>query len=86
MSEPIRELLRQRENLQSRVTSAKQLFQSLTSIESNTAQLTGCLGPGRLFIDRHLASDIVATHLEELEDAVAKIDEKVQAIETLLAK
>lgn len=85
MSEPIRELLRQRENLQGRVTSARQLLHSLTSIENNTAQLTGCLGPGRLYIDRHLASDIIATHLEDLEEAVTKIDEKVQAIETLLA-
>ena len=85
MSEIIRDLLQAREHLQARVKRAKRLLNSLETIENNCAKITGSLGPGELYIDRLLAADIAATHLAEMEHALEKLDEKISAIETLLA-
>lgn len=84
MSEIIRDLLRNREYLQGRVTNAKHLLNSLETIENNFAKITGNLGPGYLYIDRHLAAEITATHIEEMEAELGKLNEKISAIETLL--
>lgn len=86
MSEIIRDLLQTREHLQSRVTNAKHLLNSMETIENNCAKITGNLGPGYLWIDRLLAADITATHLAEMEDELEKLDEKIGAIETLLGE
>lgn len=84
MSEIIRDLLRNREYLQGRLTSAMHLLNSLETIENNSAKITGRLGPGELYIDRHLAADIAATHIEDMKDELGKLNEKISAIETLL--
>ena len=86
MSEIIRDLLQTREHLQGRVTNAKLLLNSLETVENNCAKLTGRLGPGQLYIDRLLAADITATHIEDMKDELGKLDEKISAIETLLSE
>ena len=86
MSEIIRDLLQTREHLQNRLTSAMHLVNSLETIENNTAKITGSLGPGTLWVDRHLAADIAATHIEDIKDELSKLDEKINAIETLLGE
>ena len=86
MSEPIRELLQTHQYLQSQLASATHLLNSLETIEDNSAKITGSLGPGYLFIDRLLAADIVATHIEEMKDELDKLSEKISAIETLLSQ
>lgn len=86
MSEIIRDFLRTREYLQGRVTRARQLLNSLETIENNCAKITGSLGPGELYIDRHLAADIVATHIEDMEAELSKLNEKISAVETLLGE
>ena len=86
MSEPIRDLLQTHQYLQSQLASATHLLNSLETIEDNSAKITGSLGPGYLFIDRLLAADIVATHIEEMKDELDKLSEKISAIETLLSQ
>ena len=86
MSEIIRDLLRTREYLQSNLTSAMHLLNSLETIENNTAKITGNLGPGTIWIDRHLAADIAATHIENMKAELSKLDEKISAVETLLGE
>lgn len=86
MSEIIRDLLRNREYLQGRLTNAKHLLNSLETIENNFAKITGSLGPGYLYVDRHLAADIAATHIEDMETELGKLNEKISAIETLLGE
>lgn len=86
MSEIIRDLLRTREHLQDRLARAKDLLNSMETIENNFAKITGNFGPGYLWIDRLLAADITATHLAEMEDELGKLDEKISAIETLLGE
>ena len=86
MSEPIRDLLQTHQYLHGRVTNAKHLLNSLETLESNFAKITGSLGPGYLYVDRLLAADIVATHIEEMKDELDKLSEKISAIETLLSQ
>lgn len=86
MSEIIRDLLRNREYLQGQLTYAKHLLNSLETIENNFAKITGSLGPGYLYVDRHLAADIAATHIEDMETELGKLNEKISAIETLLGE
>lgn len=86
MSEIIRDLLRTREHLESRAEQARNLIRSMGTIESNIAEMTGRSGPGKVYIDRHLAAEIAATHLADIEDELAKVDAKVEAIETLLSQ
>ena len=86
MSEIIRDLLRTREYLQGRLTNAMHLLNSLETVENNFAKITGSLGPGYLYVDRLLAAEITATHIEEMEAELGKLNEKISAVETLLGE
>lgn len=83
--ENIRDLLSIRETLQGRAQQARNLIQSMDTIENNIGHLMGNLGNGKVYIDRHLAAEIAATHLADIEAELAKIEAKVEAINTLLA-
>lgn len=83
--ENIRDLLSIRETLQGRAQQAHNLIQSMDMIENNIGHLMGNLGSGKVYIDRHLTAEIAATHLADIEAELAKIEAKVEAINTLLA-
>lgn len=84
MSEKIKELLRLRESLTERVQQTKNLIRGLETIEDNFAVVTGNLGPGRVYLDRHLMADILKDSLAKLEEDLGSVDAKVEAINTLL--
>lgn len=86
MSEIIRDLLRTREHLQGRVARTKDFILAMDTIPHNVALMTGKYGTGEVYIDRHLASEIAATHIEGMEDELGKLNEKISAIETLLGE
>ncbi len=84
MSEKIKELLRMREHLTERVSQTKKLINSLETHEGNYAVITGCLGPGRVYLDPHLMADILKDSLAKLEEDLKSVNAKVEAINVLL--
>ena len=81
----IRDLLRSRDNLQDRVARTKDFILAMDTIPHNVALMTGQYGTGKVYIDRQLAAEIATGRLEGLENELASVNAKVEAINTLLA-
>lgn len=81
---PIKKLLAQREQADHRMREARALVINLQGNPERYGTLTASNGLGRVYIDRERVLQLAETIASEQEDLLIALDNKIEAINTLL--